>query len=335
MNMGILSFSKKGFLLAKKIEEEMRREGWHAGAHRCKEGELKEWTEEHFKTDKAIVFIGSCGIAVRAIAPFLKDKTRDPAVIVIDETGTFAVSLLSGHMGGANRLTQHLSEKFGSIAVITTATDRNRVFSVDGWAEEKGLFIVNSEKVKKVSSQLLCGKQLALQSDFPIEGDLPENIVLSEKGADILISNRTGNSQTLQVVVPIVTLGIGCRKGVAQDQIDNAFRQLLEKMRLHEKSICQICSIDLKKEEPGLVAFSQSRGLPFHCYSAQELKKVEGEVSSSPFVESVTGVDNVCERSALLGAGEGAFLIKRKESYNGITMALAAKPYIVRFKEEK
>lgn len=334
MTLALLSFSSRGEALGQKIKKALMDEGDFVTVTRCGSGELLEWTQQHFYETDALVFIGSCGIAVRAIAPFIQNKTVDPAVIVIDDMGTFSISLLSGHLGEANKLSTKLADSLGAVPVITTATDLHGVFAVDSWAKEQGMQLIRPERIKEISSLLLEGKKVSFRCDVPMKGPLPENVYLSEKEEDFVISYKREESDILQLIPPVISLGVGCRRGTSHETIERAFQSLLEKTDLHERAVYQVASIDLKKDEAGLLAFCQARHLPVTFYSAQELQEVHAEISSSAFVESVTGVDNVCERSALLGAGEGAELIHKKEVLDGVTMALARRPFTVRFEEK-
>lgn len=334
MKMSILSFSEQGSRLGQKLSSELLHRGWQVQLSRCSGGGLAQWTQEHFAADDAIIFIGSCGIAVRAIAPHVKSKLSDPAVVVIDELGCFAVSLLSGHLGGANRLTEQVAQISGATAVITTATDRHHIFAVDTWAKAQGLHIANPQQIKSVSAALLAGKQLRLKSDFPLTGRLPQGIIRSGQDCELCISiYRCADSSVLQLVPPILSLGIGCKKGIREEDLECAFQTLLSRLGLHPAAIAQVCSIDLKAQEPGLLAFCQKHELALRTYTAQQLMAVPGEFSSSQFVKSVTGVDNVCERSAVLASTPQGTLLQRKTVFGGITMALAAAPCTLSFEE--
>lgn len=335
MKIGILAFSEKGFLLGARLEQMFKGALDEADLSRCKDGVLESWTANHFSSDDALVFIGAAGISVRAVAPHVKSKLSDPAVVVVDELGTYSVSLLSGHLGGANELATRIARFLSAIPVITTATDQNGVFSVDSWAKKQGLAIANPERIKWVSSRLLAGETVLLSSKFPVEGALPAGIALTTDSSDILVTWRTrGKAEALRLVPPVITLGVGCRKGAFAEHFEAAFQLMLKKAGCHPAAIKQVCSIDLKAGEPGLVAFCRSHSLPFQTFSAPALANVPGQFSGSAFVKSVTGVDNVCERSAVLGCGENGQLLTKKDAEYGITMALAIEPYTVRFRQE-
>ena len=335
MKIGILAFSEKGFRLGTRLAQWFREGFDEVTLTRCQDGALESWTAEHFSSDEALIFIGAAGISVRAIAPHVKSKLTDPAVVVVDELGTYSVSLLSGHIGGANELATRIARFLCAIPVITTATDQNGVFSVDNWAKKQGLSITNPERIKWVSSRLLAGETVLLSSKFPVEGALPAGISLTADSSDILVTWRTrGKTDALKLVPRVITLGVGCRKDTSAENFEDAFQLMLKKAGCHPASIKQVCSIDLKTSEPGLVEFCRNHSLPFQTFSAQELASVPGKFSGSAFVKSVTGVDNVCERSAVLGCGEGGQLLTKKDAEYGITMALAIEPYTVRFAQE-
>ena len=284
---------------------------------------------EAFGASEALVFVSSCGIAVRSVAPFVKSKTTDPAVIAVDETGRFAVSLLSGHLGGANALAERIAEAIGAVPVITTATDSNGRFSVDSWAKAQGLAISDMEAAKAVSAAVLEG-DVPIRSDFPVTGELPAGLRYGEGGTGVYITYRTAEpfDRTLRLIPKCVLLGIGCRRGTPKDAIASAVGAALSENGIDPRAVRSAASIDLKKDEAGLLEYCREKGVPVDCYSAAELNAVRGDFTPSEFVKSVTGVDNVCERAALIGADE---LIIGKTAANGVTVAAALIKTEVRF----
>lgn len=283
-----------------------------------------------FNNSDAIVFVGSVGIAVRKIAPYVKDKTTDPAVVSIDELGKFVIPLLSGHIGGANDLALNLAEKLGSTPVITTATDINHKFSVDAWAARNGYAIASLCRAKTVSAEIL-ENDVALSSDYPIITALPNGVVMGESGKvgiRLSVYRDEPFEKTLRLIPPILHLGIGCRKGTEMSVIQEAVDTVLKTNSIDPRAVKCAASIDLKSGEEGLLQFCREKKLPVSFYSAEELKAVQGEFTPSEFVQSVTGVDNVCERAALIGAEK---LIVKKTVMNGVTVAVAAEHWEVRF----
>lgn len=278
----------------------------------------------------AMIFVGSVGIAVREIAPHVRDKQTDPAVISIDELGHFCVPLLSGHIGGANDLALELANALGAVPVITTATDINKRFSVDAWAARRGFAIASMSRAKAVSAAIL-EQEVPLCCDFPITTGLANGLTLGSSGAlgiYVGVYRKEPFEKTLRLVPPVLHLGIGCRKGTSAQDIEQTVEKVLQEHGIDRRAICCAASIDLKKEEEGLLQFCAGWNLPVTFYTLQQLLAVEGEFMPSEFVRSVTGVDNVCERAALLGAKE---LIVRKTASNGVTVALAQKHLEVDF----
>ena len=354
-----LSFTDRGGRLAEKLASVFGGEVCSSRAA----GGVQKWTEQHFSEAEGLVYVGAAGIAVRAIAPFIKSKTTDPAVIVIDEGGSFIIPILSGHLGGANKLARELAAVTGGMPVITTATDVSGRFAVDEWAKKQGCRILNPKRIVHVSSRILEGKEIRIRSDWPVDGRPPElvqlvlsryaasqNILRKDPGepaavsetqasescvgenADVVLSIRRyqktclKSENSLLVVPQIVVLGVGCRKGTEAAHLEECFRHFTEESGIEEAAFCAAASIDLKKDEPGLLDFCRRRGLPFCVFSSGELLAVPGTFSSSGFVREITGVDNVCERSAVRASGGGRLLV-RKTKYEGVTMAAALKDF--------
>ncbi len=285
---------------------------------------------EQFQWANALIFVGACGIAVRAIAPHIRSKTTDPAVLCIDEQGKFVIPLLSGHIGGANKLALELAEELNAQAVITTATDINCRFSVDSWAVQNDFMIGNMTIAKEISAAIL-EHDIPLSSSLPIVSDLPDGMFLSDAGEiGIYIGWQKFNPfhKTLNLIPKILHLGIGCRKGIDCDTIRETIAEVFEREKIDKRSIKCISSIDLKANEEGLLEFSQRENLPIIFYSAEELNAVPGSFSGSDFVKKIAGVDNVCERAAMIGAEK---LVLKKTALNSITVAIAAERKEVSF----
>ena len=285
---------------------------------------------QRFADSDALVFVGSCGIAVREIAPWVRSKCADPAVLCVDERGSFVIPLLSGHIGGANALARQLAAALDATAVITTATDINGRFSVDAWAAENGMTIDDMAAAKAVSAGIL-ERDIPLRSDFPVSGPLPAGTVPGERGTlGIYITCTTARpfDRTLRLIPRRLHLGIGCRRGASATAIAAAVESVLSRSGLDIRAVKDVASIDLKAEEPGLLEFCSRMGWPVGFYTAEELSAVPGDFTPSDFVRSVTGVDNVCERAALAGGGE---LIVRKTAADGVTVAAAMEKTEVRF----
>lgn len=292
---------------------------------------LSEWTKEQFFQKDGLIFIGAAGIAVRAIAPFLRSKAEDPAVVVMDDMGRFSISLLSGHLGGANELAERLARMVGGQAVITTATDIHGKFAVDLFAKDLGLVITEIKKVKEISSSILQGEGVGFHCDFPVIGKLPRGLIKGGTCRTNLWITLKAESwekalkESLRLVPRLLVLGIGCRKGVSVETIERVLSRFFKEWNLSTEGLAACASIDIKKEEMGICQFAAARKIPFYTFSAGALEKIEGEFSSSVFVKKVTGVDNVCERSALACVKElgGGKLLIKKQASEGVTAAVA------------
>lgn len=314
---------------------------------------LTEWTGEQMKKRRSLLFIGACGIAVRAIAPFLTDKLNDVPVLVMDEQGRFVIPVLAGHVGGANELAVSLAERMGSTPVITTATDLNHCFAVDLFARRNALHIVNKDGIAKVSSRILAGEEVTMaveeghfrEEEAGIPGEkrlleeinVPEGIrlVSTESLADVLVAPASyGQGRLLTLRPKEYVIGIGCKRGKAAEQIDHFVHRVLKESGISMEQVAAFVSIDRKKDEEGILWMSSHYGIPFVTYSAEELQQVEGTFHASEFVKSQVGVDNVCERAALRFSGPDGILITGKQAEDGITAAIVKRRWSVSFDEK-
>ena len=352
MKVDILAFSDRGYALAAALKEKLpgavtlssEAPRLTITASRCNEPlTLNEWTTQTFDQSDALIYVGAAGIAVRAIAPFVKSKVTDPAVVVVDEQGQYAIPVLAGHLGGANDMARAIHDCMGATAVITTATDVSGVFAIDEWTRKQGLTIENPEKIKRISSALLAGENVRVLTEWPIDGRPPKGVEVdllerdiegalkpltrAKQHPDIVITNKRDAAKLFPdalVAVPRnMVLGVGCKRNTLPTSFELLFTQVLGETDLLESAIDAVASIDIKKDEPGLLAFCTVHDLELITFSAARLREVDGEFTASFFVRNVTGVDNVCERSAVLLSG--GLLIKEKTTGNGVTMAVAEK----------
>lgn len=326
MTAAILAFTRRGATLGKVLAEALDA-SLHVPARFADEvgaeayDSLEGWTARMWGEKDALIFVGACGIAVRAIAPHVKDKFTDPAVVSVDEAGKFVVPLLSGHVGGANELAIRVAVLTEGQAAISTATDVNGLFAVDVWARERDMAITDRTLAKEVSAALLEGKRVGFASDFghPCPGGLTDGP--AELG--VWVTDRTGAgpfSRTLRLAPQSLILGIGCRRGTEQAAIEALTSAALA--GYEPRAVAAVATIDLKKDEPGLLAFCQAHHLPLRTFPAEVLAAAEGDFTPSDFVKSVTGVDNVCERAAVCAGG---WIIVPKQAKNGVTVAVARK----------
>ncbi|MQN00887.1 MAG: cobalamin biosynthesis protein CbiG [Lachnospiraceae bacterium] len=351
----VIFFTANGRKLAEKIPDEKQLIDGTAGV-------TEKNIAEAFLNQIPLVFIGAAGIAVRLIAPYIKDKTTDPAVICMDEAGRFVIPILSGHIGGANELAEKLSAELSATAVITTATDVNHTFAVDIFAKKNGLGILNPSAIKTISSRVLSGDIISVkseslhrlyQSDYrkylrPVQGkeERPDIVIVGNDGLISILKsagldpflplperqvreefllNAGIDASCLYLFEKNLCAGIGCRKFTGFDEIFSFLKDVVSNMNLCMACIDSVSSIDIKRSETGLINLSHALGVPFITYSAEELKKAEGYFKSSPFVQATVGVDNVCERAASLSAGHGAKKIVGKMKTERVTISIYGK----------
>lgn len=324
---------------------------------------VKACVDAYFGQVDAIVFVTASGIAVRSVAEHLTHKSKDPAIVCMDELGKHVISLVSGHAGGANALTQMLADVMWATPVITTATDVEGRFSIDDYAREHNLVVTDWAKAKAISAEVLTtGAEPVWMDEAEVLQEEEKNACEIRKeqkstGIDgceneinvqelqigshqVIITPQDGSVdvQTLQLIPRCIVAGVGCKKGTPVDKIEHAVQDAFAKAGLRMEALCAVVSIDLKKEEAGLLEFCETRNVPFETYAAEELQAVPGTYSASEFVFGVTGVDNVCERSAVKYASEHGMnqgeqllgrqakhgeLLLRKQAYGGVTVALA------------
>jgi len=292
--------------------------------------DLKSLVEKIFKTYDALIFVMACGIVVRMIAPFIASKQKDPAVVVVDEKGKYAISLLSGHIGGANVLACRVAGITGGVPVITTSTDLNGMISFDVFAKKNNCRIENLENLKYISSEMVNGGKIYFFTDCRISGNFNENIETGNPSGKykcaVVFSNRTdvtANADRILYIRPVnLIVGIGCRKGTSKTEIENAVNDFMLKNKKSLLSIDFLASIDLKKNEKGIIEFCEKRNIGFKTFSAEVIKQIEKRFAFSAFVKEKTGVGSVAEACAAIG-GENAKLICPKTVYKGITLALA------------
>ena len=299
-NIALTAFTEPGRALAAKLAEAL------SGSVRGEDQPLADWTRESFSSCGALVFVGAAGIAVRSVAPHLQGKGADPAVLCLDERGHYVIPLLSGHLGGANALARRIAALTGGVAVITTATDLNGRFAVDLWAKRQDMALLQPERIKNVSAKLLRGETVTVDCPERIAGTPPELVRLG-RDADVVVSYRAREGGALQLAPRVLALGVGCRRGTGAGALETAFRAFCAERGVVPEAVERAASIDLKRDEAGLLSFCEAHGWPLRFYSA----------------EDAVGVDNVCERAAVLYA-EGS-LIEKKFARGGVTFALAAR----------
>ncbi len=286
------------------------------------------------------VFIFSTGIAVRIIAPLLESKVIDPGVVVIDDNGNNVISLLSGHLGGANILTAKISKIIGANPVITTATDTNLLPAIDMIAQELSLYIETPENIKHINMAFLMGKAVSLSDPLKIiktklpnttrnkifPEDTIEHFAIdnSDPCAAIYCSHETKDvsRETLVLRPRVLSIGIGCNRGTNCDVIRRFLLSVLEKEGLSVHSIQSFATTSVKEDEKGLLSLSREMEIPLYFYGKDELNSVTSIENPSKMAEKHLGVKSVCEAAAILSAANGKLIVPKNKNKD-VTIAVA------------
>lgn len=326
MVIGICSFTNEGRHQAERIE---KIDG--ILVKKCSDGKIQEFVGECFKLNIPIVFVGACGIAVRMIAPFVQDKLLDPPVVVMDEKGQYVIPVLSGHMGAANDIAMLLADSLKATPVITTATDVQNTFSVDVFARRNGYRIENRNGIKliakrRISEDVISKISLVKGETVKVADGQSGTTIARLTDGELTFSDTVTGEMMLKLIPKKYVIGMGCKKGktfeelqafLESEQVRNVFD-----IGANQDDIYGLVSIDLKAEEMGLQMLAQFYRTKFVTYSSEELNYIQGDFSESDFVLQVTGVSNVCERSAMLLSNSGELKVG-KISGDGITFAVA------------
>lgn len=352
MIRAIIAVSSGGLATALKIARELPGDIF-APEKYCREParplpcRLKEFMGDIFQNYREIILVMSCGIAVRSIASYLESKVKDPAVVVLDETGHHVISLLSGHLGGANELAAKVADVTGGTAVITTASDNLGLEAVDMLAKKHGLVIEDMEAVKKVTSVLINGGKAAVIKDG-WQGPVDDRIVtvtweeLEQVCPDALIyigNRRIPKKLHLEIPaaslrIPKLVLGVGCRRGTNPEDLFRAVEELFQYHGLALKGIKAVATIDVKKDEKAIICLAERLGVPLKIVERQDILPIESRFVCSDFVKKSIGVGCACEPAAYLVSGAGTCLIP-KTSGLGITLsvfeevAMKGKVYVI------
>ncbi|MEK7879711.1 MAG: cobalt-precorrin 5A hydrolase [candidate division NC10 bacterium] len=349
--LAVLTVTKQGIglgekLLAARPEAELwvpdKYAGYSGPRYRYFDGKLGDLLAKIFHDYAGFVFIMATGIVVRLIADHIKDKRFDPAVVVMDIKGKFAISLCSGHLGGANELAREVAEIIGAIPVVTTGTDVNETIAPDMLAKEMGGEVDDFEAMKRVSAALVDGEKVGVVDLAGVrlkslEGELKGNVkvfpTLGELNAAgcraaIVITDRVlpvaeqPASRYWVILRPkSLVVGVGCNRNTEADEIRRVIADTLEAHGLSSKSVRNLASADLKQDEPGLLACANASGLTVEFFSRERLNAVEVP-NPSEQVERFVGTKGVAEPAALLSAGAGSLLVPKVKSGN-VTVAVA------------
>lgn len=336
MRIAIVTVTKKAEDIAKKIAEKIP-----CDLYFHKENETtKQVIHSIFSKYDSIICVMACGIAVRAIAEVLKSKKTDPAVIVIDEMGRNVISLISGHIGGANELTNKIAKILNANPVITTASDVSNHFSIDMFAKNNNSIIENEGYLTQISSDIVNGKNVVFYTDFNFEPKLIAKVSsineLSNYNSAVIFSPYYYN-----VDIPLVYIrskclfvGIGCKKGVTYDEIYSFVLKCFKENDLSLCSINSIATIDIKQNEAGIIELANKLNVDLKIIPKSEIEKIENGFEKSAFVSENIGVASVCEPCAYIASNFGELLVTKQKG-NGITLAIAINWHFEENKSER
>ncbi len=280
--------------------------------------------EEAWGSSRAFVFVGATGIAVRAIAPFLKDKTEDPAVVVVDEAGRYVISLVSGHIGGANELSREIAALLGATPVVTTATELYGLYPLDTWAKNYDVVFEPKDSLKSLTRlyleqgflKVFCEERVPLPSSF--------KEVSSPSEADLAISYRTLKGFSGPYARPRrLVLGVGFHEGLRISELKRAFLEFLRDEGLSAASFKKVATLRRKASDETLRRFAEEFGLELEGVSSVSIKAVVEEgLSGETAAARHTEVPAVCEPAAIVASGYGRLLV-RKRVCRGIAFSVA------------
>jgi cobalt-precorrin 5A hydrolase / precorrin-3B C17-methyltransferase len=294
---------------------------------RLYEGRAREALDRAWSECDGIVLFLATGAAIRLIAPLLDSKHRDPGVVTVDDAGSFAVALCSGHGGGANILAAQVAQTLGGTPVITTASDSVGVPALDSLGDELDLRLERGSDLAAVGAALVSGKKVNLVTDgrWPL-GPLPNNVVRTDEweAPMILISDRLVETPRPAVIYrpPSLVAGVGCSRGLGAEEILDLLRRSLADAGLTEKSVAALASIEVKRDEAGLLEAAQMLDVPVYFHPAEALSVVEAP-NPSELVREAVGTPSVAEAAVI--SSSAALVLEKRKSANA-TVAIGRLP---------
>jgi len=291
--------------------------------------------------DQIVLFL-ALGAVIRLIAPLLQHKHKDPGVVAIDDADQFAISVVSGHIGGANGLAVRCAELLSGTAVVTTASDVHNTLAVDLLAQAQGWYIEDASALTAVSAAIINREPVAILQDcgeldwWGNERPWPDNLIhvtnpqqASNFAALLVIADRIieglpQNVPTLVYRPPTLVLGIGCRRGVPFSALDTFVKETLVEHRIAFQSIAVLATADIKADEIALQMLAQHYGWSIETHAVETLKTITTIPNPSERVQRLVGTPSVSEASALLSSNEGELIVPKQKG-EGMTLAIARK----------
>jgi cobalt-precorrin 5A hydrolase len=353
--IAVVSITRRGVETALKIKGALDSAGFNSTVYAPKkysqngvvalDKKLADFIKDTYSTVDALVAVMATGIVIRAVAPLLESKLTDPAVVGVDATGKFVISLLSGHYGGANELARTIAKGVGGTAVITTASDVTGKLSVDEIAKTLHLTIQNPESLVAVNAAIVNGDRLIVV----LTGDVkvPTNVIScfeikkAENGVQALEIVNNYDAGVIITHEPLsidkfvkpftilktkyIVVGLGARKESTADSIIVAVDTALERVHVPLARVNRFATVDIKRNSKAMVEAAERLGAPLEFLSVDALRSLNHQDLSpdSKMVQEKIGVGGVCERAALLIAGKNSKLLLKKVKLNGVTVAIA------------
>ena len=343
--IAVLAITKNGINIGQNLKKFFPEWVIFAPAKFSNQNDLITWYSEPtsekivelFKNNDAIICLFSLGAVIRLIAPHLKDKKTDPAVIVIDDKTNFVISVLSGHIGGANELTEKIAEKLQAQPVITTAADVNKTIAVDLVGRDFGWKIDDDSNVTRISAHMVNEEPIGVFQDTGEKNwykQLPKNVSLyntidelknSKSKANLIISDKIIDddlsSESVIYRPPSLVIGIGLHWDTSKETIKEGIDDCLEKFKLSSKSIAKLVSIKKPEDVQGLIDAGKEMGIPVEYVNREELAKITAP-NPSDTVKAFEGTASVSEAAAIL-VSNGKLIVEKQKFPPNLTIAIA------------
>ncbi|MDC0200008.1 cobalamin biosynthesis protein [Candidatus Nitrosopelagicus sp.] len=345
--IAVLAITKNGIEMSLKLKENFSNFEIFAPVKFSNDNEKIQWYDDSttqkivdlFKNNDGIICLFSLGAVIRLLAPHIKDKKTDPAVIVIDDKGNFVISVLSGHLGGANELSNEIAEKIGSTSVITTAADVNKTIAVDLVGREFGWKIDDDSNVTRISAFMVNKEKIGIFQNIGEKewwkGKLPDNITFFSNIEDLKDSNSRGyliitNDQindedvlkdSVVYRVPNLVVGIGLHWDTSKETILNGVKETLEKFELKQDKIARFVSIKKDKDVIGLIELGKEMNIPIEYIDRKELATITAP-NPSKTVQAFEGTASVSEAAAIKSS-EGELIVEKQKFPPNLTVAIA------------
>lgn len=331
MKIACFSFTDKGNSIGEKLLKSSNdKYTIHHYNNSHVEGGTKMLLNYAWHNYDGLVFISATGIAIRLINPLIEHKTKDPAIIVVDDLGRYSISLLSGHIGGANDLANFIGSELNAMPIITTASDSRGIESIDLFAKSNDYYMEDMNSITTMTSMMVNGKKIGFYSEDDVQIKYDNLTILSslediDESVEGLIIVSSNIIEPLNISHTIlrpknINLGIGCRKGVEGSRILEAIKNALNEVHLSPNSIKAIGTVEVKKDEAGIIEAAQHYNCPLLIFTIAKIEEVEEKFEKSQFVKDTIGVYSVSEPVAYLLGGE---LILKKLKHNGITISIS------------